>query len=926
MKKTAVKKLRVAAGGLALLALSSMFNAAAQAQEAPAPVTAPAVTQMQEATPANPNTVIVSTRLNAQDAQLAKQIQDLGTAIDNLLAADQYARYTDDPALQAQVDNIIATLQSGADGNLFAGPDGFKFLQSSGLSAFSAGVILSIELNRPDLVDAFLAHGANPSQAAPDKWTPMDYAAIHFYSSQINSKAQAEIAFTVITKLTDAGAKLTDAQQIAEGKIKDYKNLVASMVGAEIMAAHGIDLGELDPDLVINGSAATRADLEDETELTERFLTDHGAKVITPEYSDAYPGGPEPYDVVAGDTVDSIAARYYAVMGQPDAAAAAQAIAGLNHIAAGDALEAGKKILIPVPPTVQVGQIEFGGPVPLKKFAENFAKSGLFYKQGATAEDIMRELARVNGLDEAQVLSGAYVHPPKKPLVMLYRNDSYDHVRPLTPPPSVDPDRKVSLVIIETKDYHGKRTYGVATSTGYGVNRSVDFDRFFVWDNLLMDYPQPDQTEALRAILSDPNNPLRDKIVFSHSMGMEIRPDPKSGKTPADILDARRDASGPDTANTETTRMVLDELEAAAPIIFSAAGNEHDKGEGPYRQSFPADHSPRAMNIGAAGKYPVWLNGRIAPGFVISPYSSYAADICAPLPTYIGEQQEGTSFSTPLTATLYRQMSEWYGDRLSYEEIMAAAMMTADTNVLDFERPDSIGKSVFPTQFSARTALFRTNGAGLPFHDRCGAGVLNIEKWNDTLKLMLDLRAQPGLDGKAVSETSFVGAPALTPGEQGQTQYVYRIPVTHDMTLGKMTFVLSQYAGAHSDITVRAPSGFSQVLPRSMNDITSSYAFAYEDVKAGQFIEILSDKELAPNAQITVRGEEGDNLIARLRNELQARGAMHAPLSTFGGQKAVIPPAVKSGLPIAGDNPANDDHVVPDFGTKPKLPQIPAPR
>lgn len=943
MKPTSVKKLRVAVGGLAMLALSGMFNAAAQAQDVtPAPAPAPVIQLAPVDAPA-PVAARASMAVTAQPSainqQLFDQIQALGSAIDAIVAADEHARYKDAPALQAQVDGIIATLDAGADGNLYTGDHGLSFLKSNGLSAFSAGVILAMQLDRPDLVDSFIAHGADPSQVAPDQWTPMDYALVQFYGEQMRSRSGAEAAFRVVDRLLKAGAQVTDAKQIADGKLTELKDVVASLAGAEIMESYGYDMGDASPGLIIGGSDAVRQDLSDETELRAQFLLDHGATLVTSEYTDAYPGGPEPYEVQDNDTLESVAARYYVVMGKATPDEAVQAIVAQNNIdlngtrnAQGQLpLTKGNKILLPVPVTVQVGTVQFNRPVPVLQFAQQFARSGMFFMPNVAPEEVAREIARINGLDEARAVDGTLVFAPQVPIVIPYRNDSYDHVKPLVPPAQVDADRRVDLVIIEGKDYHQKRTYGVATSTGYGINPDVDFSRFTVWDALLLDYPSPGEADALRALLADPQNPLRDRLVFSHSMGFQMRVDPKSGRTVEEVLDARRQAGTPDSVNVETVRMLLDDLEAAAPIIFTASGNEHQNNEGPYRGSFVADFSPRAVNVGAAGKYPFWHNLQLTPAYVISPYSSFAADICAPLPSFNGEQQEGTSFSTPEMASLYRQMSEWYGDRLSFEEIMAAAMLTADHNVLDYDRPDSVFRSVFPTQFTAHMAKFKTNGAGLAYHDRCGAGVLDLERWNDTLKLMLDLKTRPGLSGAAYSENLSIGAATLVPGDQSQNNYVYRVRVPEDMTLGNLTFVLTQYPGAHSEsIKVRTPSGFEQELPRSASDIVQSYAFAYEDVKAGQFIEIISDKELAPNAELVLRGQTGDNLIARLRDELRAQGALPAPNAEIGGQQVTVPPTVKSSVP-QGDGQVNeggadDDHIVPDFANPPTvLPRPPQP-
>lgn len=353
----------------------------------------------------------------------------------------------------------------------------------------------------------------------------------------------------------------------------------------------------------------------------------------------------------------------------------------------------------------------------------------------------------------------------------------------------------------------------------------------------------------------------------------------------------------------ETMRASMRALEEAGPIIFTAAGNQFSNGEGPYKQSFPIVHGPHSYVIGAAGKYNANINGTMEAAYIMSPYSTAGADVCAPLPTYLREQQEGTSFSTPLLAGLFRQMSEWYGDRLSTEEIMAAAMMTANRTVLDYDNPTFVNNSMFPAQFNAHVARFSVNGAGLPFHARCGAGILDTVKWNATLARMVELKAQPQVNAAEFSRTMAIGAAVQSPDAQGNGQYVYRIEVPQDMTLGKLSFLLPQYPEQHSDITVRSPSGFEAVMPRALFHAASSHALAYEDVKAGQFIEIRSDKPLAAGAEMTLRGHTGVNAIALLRDALLADGTLPAPLTTIGGQPAAYP------LPAAPTNAVVSDKI-----------------
>jgi hypothetical protein len=225
---------------------------------------------------------------------------------------------------------------------------------------------------------------------------------------------------------------------------------------------------------------------------------------------------------------------------------------------------------------------------------------------------------------------------------------------------------------------------------------------------------------------------------------------------------------------------------------------------------------------------------------------------------------------------------------------------------LDYDDPLVVGQSMFPAQYRAHMAVFDTNGAGLPHHHRCGAGIVDIERWNETLQRMVELKMAPSTNGAEYVQTVAVGQPVATPDEEGNGQFVYRVTVPEAMTTGKLTFLVPQYQGEHADISVRMPSGFTSVLPRSFTDAISTHAFAYEDLAAGSVIEIISDKALGPTADMTLRGFTGNNAVAQLRDELRANGTLPAPLTRLGGQEAstALLPAPPAG---ANDNVEIDD-------------------
>src|SRR5690606_16434952 len=120
-------------------------------------------------------------------------------------------------------------------------------------------------------------------------------------------------------------------------------------------------------------------------------------------------------------------------------------------------------------------------------------------------------------------------------------------------------------------------------------------------------------------------------------------------------------------------------------------------------------------------------------------YSTMGGELCAMLPSEFGRQMEGTSFTTPLLAGAYRQFVEWYGDHLTNEEIIAAGMMTAKRDLLDLD-PVAGYYRTGPRGPEAVPALFRTNGGGLAYSERCGPGVADLGAWNETLKRMVAMK------------------------------------------------------------------------------------------------------------------------------------------------------------------------------------------
>jgi hypothetical protein len=187
-------------------------------------------------------------------------------------------------------------------------------------------------------------------------------------------------------------------------------------------------------------------------------------------------------------------------------------------------------------------------------------------------------------------------------------------------------------------------------------------------------------------------------------------------------------------------------------------------------------------------------------------------------------------------------------------------------------------------------ALWRTNGAGIPIHERCGTGNMNretVKLWNDTLKRMVELKGSQPKDLNYRSFKLEIGQPDVSLNSDGTKSYVYRLVAPEALTLDKLTFLVPQERGHHSEVFVKTPSGFEVQLPKSMYDVVSTRAFVYEDIKAGDAIEIRTAEPLAAHAGMYLRGQAQGNIIQQIREELRQRGVLYAPLKNMIGSQIV---------------------------------------
>ncbi|MBI4030516.1 MAG: hypothetical protein HY370_02475, partial [Proteobacteria bacterium] len=563
----------------------------------------------------------------------------------------------------------------------------------------------------------------------------------------------------------------------------------------------------------------------------------------------------------------------------------------------------------------------------LTQIADFHDKPGA-HKQGTKdIESLMREIARMSGLNYEALKTGDAVIAPGQAMWVNYFNDSITNLKTL-PPATKKDGKEVSLIIIEGErdkpdeaNYHGKMTMRAAAGTAFSLNPGAGLSNIFRNNEGLLsigedfsktpnikvnDFAMNAASQSLRLLLGRPD------VIFSHSMALSA---------PQKNFDAFRDSQDDDSIAYAGNRFLIERMmgEYRSPMM-SAAGNFRWSSpqvggfspEGPYIQDHATMHTPYAVNIGAAS-----ISER--PGslgeIVIEDYSSYAGDICAVIPEFQGERESGTSFSTPVFAGIQKEAMERYGESLTAGEIITAAMMVARRNVLDldytggrFEWPkekpenDISLNGLIALRLLPVPAWFDVNGGGLPHHIRCGAGVLDADgvmKLDLTLKEMKEIK-EKNMNGAGAEFEKILSAGApetrtVRDEKDGKEkkEYVYKISAPENLTLSRLTFFVPQAVRMHSDITVITPAGFKKILPRShVGGIVSMNAFAIEDVRKGDVFEIYAEQPLGKTAGMILRGWENGgkpdgNVIQIMRDRLRMEGILPAPLTFLVGGKVV---------------------------------------
>lgn len=287
-------------------------------------------------------------------------------------------------------------------------------------------------------------------------------------------------------------------------------------------------------------------------------------------------------------------------------------------------------------------------------------------------------------------------------------------------------------------------------------------------------------------------------------------------------------------------------------------------------------------------------------------YSSTGADFLMETPDFYGSPIQGTSFSTPTAAEYYHQIAESFSDSLTHEEIMIAALYSTDLDIqnVSMEKADALGiklnqeltvetsgqsQSVKQSDKMLAEAdikrfpdtVFRTNDAGIPFHERAGAGYLNVDKWVKNLNNLKALKSTFEHEAAYISEDTKLPAPQEN-ADANTFKYRYTIQADQDMTLDKQTLFLDQRGLA--SIRITSPAGMQADFVGSLSGYVSTRAFSGEDIQAGDKITIESSVELGEQAGFTLRGFEDGNTVQALRQHIQGEQSL-TPNALYEGDK-----------------------------------------
>ncbi len=665
------------------------------------------------------------------------------------------------------------------------------------------------------------------------------------YFSQLNQEVDR---LGILSKIyANEGRTIGEAEFLngigATDSLIGKKNLVygANHIDYETKLAERLKmtgLAKLDLDVtpaLLNRSVFANRDHHQGPLTLVNYPVDKGNSLNTfPDYTKYEPKASFDYVVQQGDTLLSVAARLQPALGGQHPGEKIRSIALLNGTADIDGysrgLQPGQTIKIPVDPSMEVVQHTVAPGENLQSLTEK-------YNMASNGPQTIRLVAAFNSLQNPDAIN------PGQVLNIPIKNDAAD--LSVLEGPQTKGNHETTLYITEPYSDHHFATYGTAVQ--YAAVVFPDYKS----SGLSIKPLNPDSGEDMSEVVDEliRKGGATDAVF---SLSLSKRPN--------------FDLISPEARDLE--KQALDYYKHHAPNALISAGN-----------NFQENHEQYSVmaQIGSRNAFVVGATQKAEDGSsYVAPYSSPGADFTStPLIPFEGQKIHGTSFSAPTMATSAAQFNTWYGDRLSFEEIMYAGMLSTKIDIGDCQQEgtnecnaNNIGGSVFIT-----------NGAGLPHHARAGAGEIDLNRWRDNLDRLTTLKQSQGLENKPITLEITRNDLLNQKGPDKDGVYHYDVQVPADIMMGK---IIAE-AGPLVKVQLESPGGYKSYIGEAVKAGTfaATSAFAFEDYKAGDTIRIASNRPLEGDFRLTMQGQEPDSALGGLRNTLQTEGLMLKPHSTY---------------------------------------------
>lgn len=281
----------------------------------------------------------------------------------------------------------------------------------------------------------------------------------------------------------------------------------------------------------------------------------------------------------------------------------------------------------------------------------------------------------------------------------------------------------------------------------------------------------------------------------------------------------------------------LHDLDGRANFVhYNAAGNQRkhacitvDGQDFCVQDSARERHSENIVRVGAVEK----KSGH----HIVADYSEERPAFCAELTKRKGALYSGTSYAAPAAAAIERRLADIFArsaalpNGVVHDDILMALMLTAENGQLKDE-------------YTGEIAPVYSNAAGLPYTNRCGAGVINPQS---AASLLADMVQWTGLDPdilptRAAMHTHYVARDNLVASADGQYSYVLRVPEGGLITtLRAGVFFERENKGAASLQIGNAPP---LTLDMSARGLSTDFRFAGVSVTAGDVMILRTTRPL----------------------------------------------------------------------------------